>query len=130
MYTHILTSDLATTLLDRCDLGAVQTLHKLKHENIHLAKDALTRANTANKQVTDEELITKLQNGYPYNRKGLYNKPQHGMQPWESVIGWFEKLDLLILQIKEVCRIAGTHVPTQCSDDSLCRMLMKHLPPA
>ena len=51
---------LASILIDRCDLGAVQTLHKLEHENIHLAKDVLTRANTANKQVTDEEPITKL----------------------------------------------------------------------
>jgi len=120
---------LASILIDRCDLGAVQTLYKLEHENIHLAKDVLTRANTANKQVTDEELITKLTNGNPYNRKDLFNKPLHGMQPWESVNGWFEKLDLLILQIKEVHRIADTPVPTQCSDDSLCRMLMKHLPP-
>ena len=55
-------SALASILIDRCDLGAVQTLQKLEHENIHLAKGVLTRANTANKQVTDEELITKLQN--------------------------------------------------------------------
>jgi hypothetical protein len=120
---------LASILIDRCELGASQTLHKLGHENIHLANDALTRANTANKEVTDEQLIIKLQMGNPYNRKGFYNKPQQGMQPWESVQGWFDKIDLLVSEIKEVSRIADTAIPTQISDSALCRMLSKHLTP-
>ena len=40
--------------------------------------------------------------GNPYNRKDFYNNPQQGMQPWESVQGWFDKIDLLVSEIKEV----------------------------
>ena len=122
-------SALATILIDRCELGAAQTLQKLGHENIHLANDVLTRANTVNKEVTDEQLIIKLQMGNPYNRKDFYNKPQQGMQPWESAQGRFDKIDLLISEIKEVSRIAETAIPTQCSDAAICRMLSKHLTP-
>ena len=61
--------------------------------------------------------------GNPFDRVDFYNKPQQGMQPWESVIGWFEKIDLLILEIIEVSKIANTPMPAQCSDASLCRML-------
>ena len=52
-----------------------------------------------------------------------------GMQPWESVQGWFDKIDLLISEIKEVSRIAETAIPAQCSDAAICRMLSKHLTP-
>ena len=104
-------SALASILIDRCELGALQTLQKLGHENIHLANDVLTRANTVNKEVTDEQLITKLQMGNPFDRVDFYNKPQQGMQPWESVIGWFEKIDSLIMEIIEVSRVAGTVTP-------------------
>ena len=62
-------SALASILIDRCELGASQTLQKLGHKKIHLAKGVLTRASTINKEVTDEELIQKLQMGNPYNRK-------------------------------------------------------------
>ena len=120
---------LASILIDRCELGAFQALQKLGHENIHLANDVLTRANTANKEVTDEQLITKLQMGNPFDRVDFYNKPQQGMQPWESVIGWFEKIDSLIMEIIEVSRVAGTVTPSQISDASLVRMLEKHLTP-